>query len=163
DIDTKDLVDTSVEDIIQRLTQSLLQPTEIRVSGHGVHALLMLKEPLEEPGELGLAEEVLHRLIAYFCGDPAISHFAALLRWPETDNSKGGDWVKCETVASDGPTYDLMDIEDGLDDVEERPLFTRIQKGTNGRSAGAERDGGAGYGHRLDVDACLEAMEPNGG
>jgi hypothetical protein len=158
DIDTKDLVDTSINEIILRLTQCLLQPTEIRVSGHGVHAVLTLKEPLEGPGDLAHAETVLQRLIAYFCGDLAVSHFAALLRSPETHNSKGGAWVKCEPVAGRGPVYDLIDIEDGLDDVEARPLFTCKQKATNGHGAArAERSGGP-----LDVDACLEAMEPTG-
>jgi hypothetical protein len=160
DIDIKDLADTSVEDVVERLTQCLLQPTEIRISGHGVHAVWTLKETVEGPGDLAHAETVLHRLLTYFGGDPSISHFAALLRAPRTHNTKSGDWIECRPVGGRGPTYDLIDIEDGLDDVEERPLFTRTQKAANGHGGAVERAERAGG--PLDVDACLEAMEPSG-
>ena len=131
----------------------------MRNSGHGRHVAFNLKEPIEASDAEGMqrAAAVLKRLTAYLCGDMAVAHLAALLRYVGTHNSKNGDWIECHCMKSTGMVYDLGDLEDWLDDVESRPLFTR-------RISGNAPDLAEAGEHKppIDVEAPLAAMKFEG-
>jgi len=128
DIDLKDVVE-SADEIIRRLETSLLPPSVIILSGHGVHAKYVLKTSITDPTKVAEAEQILRKLTEHICGDPAVAHFAALLRRPGTINSKDNDDPRlCEVVRDTRATYELEDIAAWLELVGDAPLFTRKEK-----------------------------------
>jgi hypothetical protein len=161
DIDAKDLAEELAAVDRRLITGLLLPPSEVRNSGHGRHAVFALKEPIEasDTAEMLRAAAVLKRLTAYLCGDMAVAHLAALLRYPGTHNSKNGDWIECRRVESTGMVYDLGDLEGWLDDVESQPLFARRISG----NTPTEQPAPAGE-HKppVDVEARLAAMKLKG-
>src|SRR5262249_34140847 len=69
-------------------------------------------------------EQLLTRMIEHLGADPALKHFAALMRRPGTTNSKEGGGP-CRVVLDTGARCDLSDIAAYLDLVENNgPLFT---------------------------------------
>ena len=160
DIDAKDLVD-DLAAVDKRLTALPLLPSEIRNSGHGRHVGWRLKEPIDaaDSAELSRAAAVLKRLTACLCGDMAVAHLAALLRHPGTHNSKNGEWHEVGYVLLTDTRYDLGDIDDWLDDLGSRSLFTR-------RPADSKHDNPPHVvGERnppVDVEARLAAMKLHG-
>jgi hypothetical protein len=130
DIDLKD-IEEGQDVVVSRLTSLPYPPSEVRASGHGVHAIWNLKEavPVSDAEEAAKVRALRTRCTTWLCADPSIDHDAALLRRPGTTNSKDPDNpVICAVVAACGATYDPGDIEDLLDDLGEKPLFTRKAK-----------------------------------
>jgi RecA-family ATPase len=129
DIDFKDIVD-SPDNVDRRLRQLPLLPTEIRNSGGGRHVIYRLKEPIDasEP-EFERACDLLKRLTACLCGDPAPAHPAALLRRPGTHNTKREKPVLCEVMWRGGDAVDITEIETLLDRLQGAPLFARGDRG----------------------------------
>jgi RecA-family ATPase len=129
DIDYKDI--SEPPDEIERRLRRLSLPTTLRRSGGGVHVLISLKEPATDGPEIERTEAALKRLTAYLCADPAPAHPVALLRYPGTHNTKRGKPILVERVW-DGSACDITEVENFLDRVEGRELFTRRARG-NGR------------------------------
>jgi RecA-family ATPase len=162
DIDAKDIVEdlTTVGRVLVSLP---LRLTELRNSGHGYHAIIALKQPARtsDADEVARYNAVLKRVTEYFCGDKAVAHAVALLRWPGTHNSKNGEWAEVSRVMQSDAHYDLYEIEDWLDDVDSRPLFTRRLSG-NGHDKEAKRSHGDISRPPIDVEARLAAMKLHG-
>jgi RecA-family ATPase len=144
DIDLKDIEDPA-DKVVDALTKLVYPPSEIRLSGHGIHADWNLKERLSAATEAAAVKAARARLFDFLCADTAINHDAALLRRCGTTNSKDpANPVICRTVAATGYTYDLHDINDLVDECGAHPLFTRKEKTarTNGGATnGKEYDG----------------------
>jgi RecA-family ATPase len=94
-------------------------------SGRGVHVYSTLREPIAAGApEMEAAEQLLIRMIRHLSADPALKHFAALMRRPGTTNSKEGGGP-CQVILDTGARCDLSDIAAYLDLVENNgPLFT---------------------------------------
>jgi hypothetical protein len=128
DIDLKD-IEEPADKVIDALTRLVYPPSEIRLSGHGVHADWNLKERLSAATEADAVRGVRASLNELLCADTSINHDAALLRRCGTTNSKDpGSPVVCRTVAATGLAYDLHDLSDLVDEHGGRPQFTRKQK-----------------------------------
>jgi hypothetical protein len=162
DIDLKD-IEEPAEKVVEVLLALFYPPSEIRHSGHGIHADWDFKERLSAATDAAAVKAVRERLYKLLCADPAINHDAALLRRLGTTNSKDpANPVICRTVAATGHTYDLHDISDLIDEYNGRPLFTRKEKPTrngNGGDAAWEPEDDRGP---VDVDAELAAMSWQG-
>jgi hypothetical protein len=87
DLDLKNIVQTR-EEIIAQLKRLSLPPTEIRDSGFGLHAIWLLKEPVDDEASMAQAEDFMRQMGELLAGDPAPTHRAALLRRPGTSNTK---------------------------------------------------------------------------
>ena len=92
DIDFKDLVETP-DEIDSKLLRLPVQPTVVRDSGGGRHAIHELREPIEadDPEMFERACDLIKRLTACLSGDPMPAHPAALLRVEGTHNTKRGE------------------------------------------------------------------------
>src|SRR5262249_61698482 len=87
--------------------------------------------------EMAAAEQLLTRMIEHLRADPALKHFAALMRRPGTTNSKEGGGP-CRGVLDTGARCDLSDIAAYLDLIENSgPLFT-AREGRNKGNTEAE-------------------------
>ena len=159
DVDAKDIAE-SLGAIDARLAALPLPPSEIRNSGHGRHVVYTLKEPIDaaDTAEFSRAAALLRRVTQYFCGDMTVAHPAALLRQPGTHNSKHGDWIEVECLTLHDARYDLGDLEDWLDDVDSRTLFT-LRPGGNGHD---KQEVAAQHKPRTDVEARLAVMKLHG-
>jgi hypothetical protein len=166
DIDAKDIQESPAT-VEQRLAVFPCPPTRINDSGHGRHAFWVLKEPVStaDAAAMAVLETVHKQLVDVLCGDPKVSHHAALVRAVGSHNTKFGEWLEVRTVKDGGPTYYLEEITDQLADIE-HPIFTR--KKTNG-AAHAATDAGDDcwslFGEvkeTIDVDARVAAMQHQG-
>jgi hypothetical protein len=155
DLDLKN-IEESREAVLTCLRQFPLPPSEIRDSGHGIHAVWKLKEAVSDEAGLSQAEAIMKRLANLLAGDPAPTHRAALIRRPGTHNTKGGDRRLCSVIERREAAYDLFEFEDVLDD---RPLLTP-KPATNGHTRQAHTFQ-TGSGH-LDIVAALAGMQPTG-
>jgi RecA-family ATPase len=157
DIDLKD-IEEPTDKVVEALTKLPYPPSEIRHSGHGIHADWVLKERLSAATEAEAIKKVRGRLAEFLCADPAINHDAALLRRCGTTNSKDRtNPVVCHTIAAAGYTYDLHDIDDLVDDYAGRPLFTRKEK-----PARNNKSNGGGKHIPVDVERELAEMSWQG-
>jgi hypothetical protein len=161
DIDAKDVIESMAE-ISKRLAGLPLPPSELRNSGHGLHAVWRFKEVVstDDAGAAAQATELLKRLTIFLCGDMAVAHPAALLREPGTHNSKNNEWLEVTYAARTNRRYDLFEFADWLDDVEGRTLFTRRETG-NGHDKSATASAPE-HKPRIDVEARLAAMKFEG-
>src|SRR5262249_4956631 len=136
-----------------------LPPTEIRDSGNGLHAIWRLKELLVDGAGLEQAETIMKRLVALLAGDSAVTHRAALLRRPGTDNTKEGIHRPCSVIESTGAVYDISEFGDLLDLYGDQPLLhykEREEAAPNGKSNGADSAPRSGP---VDIDGELAAMK----
>src|SRR5262245_25570783 len=127
DIDARQ-VNENKEQIIKRVREKLEAfglLSRLVDSGRGVHVYSTLREPIAAGApEMEAAEQLLTRMIATLGADPALNHFAALMRRPGTTKSKEGGGP-CRVVLDTGARCDLSDIAAYLDLVENNgPLFT---------------------------------------
>src|SRR5215510_5486779 len=127
DIDARQ-VNENKEQIIKRVREKLEAfglLSRLVDSGRGVHVYSTLREPIAAGApEMEAAEQLLTRMIEHLGADPALKHFAALMRRPGTTNSKEGGGP-CRVVLDTGARCDLSDIAAYLDLVENNgPLFT---------------------------------------
>jgi hypothetical protein len=162
DIDLKD-IEEPADKVVDVLTRLVYPPSEVRHSGHGIHADWNLKERLPAATNAAAIRTVRTRLCEFLSADSSINHDAALLRRCGTTNSKDpANPVICRTVAATGYTYDLHDIDDLVDEYGARPLFARKDKmaRTNG---GPKPSAANGEGHEpVDVERELAAMSYQG-
>jgi RecA-family ATPase len=127
DIDARQ-VNENKEQIIKRVREKLEGfglLSRLVDSGRGVHVYSTLREPIAAGApEMAAAEQLLMRMIEHLGADPALKHFAALMRRPGTTNSKEGGGP-CQVILDTGARCDLSDIATYLDLVENNgPLFT---------------------------------------
>src|SRR5262245_54668904 len=108
DLDLKNIVEPR-EDVLRRLRDLVLPPSEIRDSGNGLHPVWDLKEPVVDAAGLEQAENIMKRLVGLLAGDPAPTHRAALLRMPGTDNTKFGQCRRCEVIERPGGPVDISE------------------------------------------------------
>jgi hypothetical protein len=126
DIDHKDLVQTP-EEIDARLLQLPLEPTRVVNSGGGRHAYNQLKEPIsaDDPEMFGRACQAQKAYAACLSADPAPTHPAALMRWPDSHNTKRGEPVLVKDLWGSGRQMDLTDIEAVIDLLPSAGIFAR--------------------------------------
>src|SRR5262245_54558582 len=127
DIDARQ-VNENKEQIIKRVREKLEGfglLSRLVDSGRGVHVYSTLREPIAAgTPEMEAAEQLLTRMIEHLGADPALKHFAALMRRPGTTNSSEGGGP-CRVVLDTAAGCDWTDIAAYLDLVENNgPLST---------------------------------------
>ena len=101
----------------------------------------------------------MKQLVTLLAGDPAPTHRAALLRQPETENTKEPPPRRCHAVWQGGKECDVSEFADMLDMYGDRPLLTRKEEpGSNGSDPSPDPPAK----ERLDVAARLGAMRHKG-
>jgi len=150
DLDLKNIVEPR-EKVIATLQGLLLQPSELRDSGFGLHAEWKFKEAANDDAGLEQAERIMKRLAVLLAADPMPTHRAALLRRPGTDNFKGDEPRKCHAIEHTGKQYDISEFEDMFDLYGEQSLLTRKEEPRVDGHAQDVRDG-----ERLPVDLETE-------
>jgi RecA-family ATPase len=159
DIDLKD-IEEPADKVVDALTKLAYPPSEIRHSGHGIHADWNLKERLSAATDAAAVKAARARLSDFLCADASINHDAALLRRCGTTNSKDpANPVICRTVAATGYTYDLHDLDDLVDEYGARPLFTRKEKSARGNGGGPRFRDAEG---RLKIEEAVAALNADG-
>lgn len=132
DIDTYKL-GISVDDAVAALRSCPFPPTVIVLSGGGVHAYWLWREPIllqgdDEPTRL---DAVLGQLAGVFCGDPLPAQIAAVMRLPGSHNSKPRlspdgstvtEMVECVVLEAAWTRWELGDLEEAL--FRCRPLIS---------------------------------------
>jgi RecA-family ATPase len=169
DLDLKN-IEQPREEVLACLQGLLLPPYEIRNSGFGLHAEWRFKEPVNDDAGLAEAEAIMKQLVELLAGDPAPTHRAALLRQPETDNTKEPPPRRCHAIWRGGKECDISEFADMFDMYGDRPLLTRkAQAEVNGCDPAAADDGLAldtrefrTADDRFDVDAWFAEMPPTG-
>jgi len=153
-----DFMDTTAppERIRERIETCGLPIEELRHSGHGIQAKVVITNPVIATSEaIARAGAVHKRLVAYFGGDKMVSHPAALTRIPGTHNTKFGEWTECRIISrTPGATIELADLERFL--TERTPLFERKVDGRKKANGFAVEDA-AGF-RLIDVTARLANM-----
>jgi hypothetical protein len=98
DIDFKQHPEKKIADI--HAAVATLGPNLFVYSGNGMHAYWLLKQPLNLTNKRRVeqAEYMLKRLCDLCAGDRAPTHVVALMRLPNTHNTKGGAWKKVECI-----------------------------------------------------------------
>lgn len=107
DIDFKDL-DITREEVIRILKRLPLPPTRIHFSGHGVHAIWVLKEATNNMDSVTM---LLRRLCVVVGGDKHVCQVAALLRMPGTHNTKNDAWTEVTVIRETKRKYSLEELE----------------------------------------------------
>jgi hypothetical protein len=165
DLDFKS-IDASPDETRRALRELMCPPSIVIASGHGLHALWLLKEALEAtPENIAEVERLLKLLTEYLSADPKAAQCANLLRLPGTHNTKRGEWVEV-AVEVNGPErrYDLDEMRDWLELVP-APRLRRVSG--EGKANGGDRDNPfivAGRGAKPPIDAAarLAAMRYQG-
>jgi putative DNA primase/helicase len=138
-----------------------IQP-QIRDSGGGFHVALLLKEPVVAgTAEAKRVDDLRTRLTAVLCGDAMPNHAAALLREVGTSNTKYGE-PRLVQVIQAGELVDIMDVEDLLDLLGDAPLFTSVERTTNGHDHAAGEPRFSETKQPVDVEARLASMKFQG-
>jgi hypothetical protein len=122
DLDLKNIAQSRAE-IIDAVKSLLLEPSEIRDSGNGLHIIWLLKEPVNDEAGLAEAEAIMKRLVTLLAGDPAPTHRAALLRRLGSLNTKGGGSKLCHVIENSGKPYDISEFAD-MFNLYGQPLLT---------------------------------------
>lgn len=102
----------SVEDAVAALRSCPFPPTVIVLSGGGVHAYWLWREPIPLPDDR--LEPVLQQLAGVFCGDPLPAQAAAVMRLPGSHNSKSGQMVECVVLEASWTRWELDELEEKL-------------------------------------------------
>jgi P4 family phage/plasmid primase-like protien len=179
DIDFKD-VDALGEEptkfVLRQLARLKYPPSIIVLSGGGIHAYWLFKEPLDTQAEMERIETALKQLADAVGGDLSVCEVSRVMRLPGTHNTKAA------TLAASGGSkeveivelhpdrrYELSDLEEWF--CEQSPVMLRKSR-EHARSVGETDDVYKfleDYAKRLgikpliDVDARLKAMIYMGG
>jgi hypothetical protein len=165
DIDSKDIAD-ALAVVDQRLAALPCPPTRVNDTGHGRHAIWELREPIDTTDAPAMAayRDVYRQLIHILCGDPRVSHEAALYRVVGTHNTKFGERHEVCTVQNRAVASCIEELQDWLAEVE-HPIFTAKAK-TNGAAAPLPSNDPwsqfDGVRAPVDVEARLAAMQFQG-
>jgi AAA domain len=159
DLDLKNICQ-SRDEVIEVAKTLLLEPSEIRDSGHGLHAVWLLKEPVTDEAGLHEAECVMKQLVPLLAGDPAPTHRAALLRRPGSLNTKGGGARPCRVIAGSGKPYDVSEFAD-MFDLYGQPLLTLKPNG-DARKPASNTFEAVGEKTPVEVQARLTAIAYQG-
>lgn len=110
-----DFKDTPEDQARKRLAGCPLAPTAVVHSGGGLHSYWLLREPLDMPLEMELAESYLRRLAVYLESDSKVAEVARVLRVPGTFNHKYNPPrpVILETLNVEAD-YNLTDFDEWL-------------------------------------------------
>lgn len=152
DIDLKD-VDSTEEHVLGVLEGLEKPPSRVHQSGHGLHALWLLRAPVAADDRV---EAILRKLLRALAGDPMVAQTAALMRMPGTHNSKDGGWKEVRVLRRTGDRYSLEEMEEWDAPVV---LLKRGAEPPNPFLRVAEEQG---FRPPMDVDARLAAMRYRG-
>jgi RecA-family ATPase len=131
DLDCTNIAETP-EQILQVLARLPLPPNYVIASGHGYHAYWLFKEGMPaNPESIADIERRLKRLVELFAGDPAVPECSRLMRLPGTFNTKNGERLAVKIVAECAGRYDLVELDEWLDNVA-APYLHRKSKSGNG-------------------------------
>jgi hypothetical protein len=140
DLDLAHIRET-LEQVIEVLKNLPLPPSEIRISGHGLHAVWYLKEPATGD-DIAVAAAIMKVLSGLLASDSSVTRPEQLLRLPGTKNTKDLDPAMhrdCEVIWSSPTHVDLTDFDVLLDIPASRgALLTAKEKTaprTNGHTA----------------------------
>src|SRR5262245_20117093 len=124
DVDFKDIQEDP-QIVHQRLAALPCPPSQINNSGHGRHSFFDLIDPVDtnDKERMAVVEQVHKGLVQLLCGDPAVSHHAALLRVVGTTNSKSGEVIQVTMLVNNNIAYHLEDLQDMIAEIE-HPIFT---------------------------------------
>jgi hypothetical protein len=163
DIDLRNVVETR-EQVLEVLHSLPLQPYEMRDSGGGLHPVWRLREPLVDDAGMAQAESTMKRLTWLLAADPAPTHRAALLRHPGTHNTRYGERRECKAIERNGSECDISEFDDLFDLYGDAQLlhYKNEPSTIRGNGSGGDLPFKDSTG-RLDVDAALAGMQPNGG
>jgi hypothetical protein len=159
DLDLKNIKEAR-ERVIEVLKNLPFPPSEIRSSGHGLHAVWFLKEPATGD-DIAAAAAIMRRLSSVLASDASVTRPESLLRLPGTRNTKDLDPAEhrdCEVIWSSPTRADLFDFDELL---ESRALLTpkeeEAPKGNgHGNDDSTRRD-------PVDVEERLRNMRFGGG
>lgn len=153
DIDLKS-VDLPVEEVLARLDALDKPPSRVHNSGHGLHALWVLDQPVKADDRV---EVVLKRFARATAGDQMVTQVACLMRLPGTHNSKGGDRLEVTVLRDTGRVWDFEELEDWQVPVI---MLARGQVDLGNPYLEAAQE--FGFKPPIDVDARLAAMRWRG-
>lgn len=172
DVDFKSL-DVTEEEVWAAIRKLRCPPTLIVRSGNGLHLYWLFHEPLKlTPDTTEQVEAVMRQLADHIGGDLAVCEVARLMRLPGTHNTKRGQWREVTVEQSDGPRYELNDLEEWL--AEAAPVLRRRQPAAANAATGAAFLRSVpdnpflaaakllGFHPPVDVEARLEAMSYGG-
>ncbi len=119
-----DKIEAEPEEVKQALRQVALPPSKVVSSGRGLHCYWHFREALPATAEnIKQVEALLRRLADQLAGDPAVCEVARLMRLPGSHNTKEGAWIEVEVVDDRPARYDLVELEEWLD--EAAPVLRR--------------------------------------
>jgi hypothetical protein len=126
------------ERVLEILKGLPLPPSEIRTSGHGLHAVWYLKEPATGD-DVAVAAEIMEALSRLLAGDGMVTRPESLLRLPGTVNTKDLDpagYVTCEAVWTSPTRADLTDFDVLLDMRATRGTLLTLKEGEKAKANG---------------------------
>ena len=146
---------------------SLLPPSIVVYSGHGLHAYWLLPEALPATDEnIARVEAALKKLAVVFAGDPAVCECSRLMRLPGSHNTKNGGWVDVHVGGQRSTTYALDKLETWLATatqlLKRRPSPPRARNGGGATPTDPFTALGSEFVAPIDVDARLAEMEHHG-
>lgn len=119
DTDAKDIT-VSIDEAVKAVQSLEIPPSRIHMSGRGIHSMWLFDVPTKD---FARVEDMLKQLCAVVAGDPAVAHYAALLRVPESHNTKNNNWIKVEVLESNNKRYSIDTLEEWL--LNARPVIVR--------------------------------------
>src|SRR5262245_7641140 len=136
DIDFKD-VEEDPPTILTRLKQLCMPPSTVVFTGHGYHAMWLLKESVDGQEYRDDVEAMLRKLAYIVAGDPQVAEIARVLRLPGTTNSKNGDSIPVTIEqCNDGVRYELDDLREWLGETP--PILTAKPRNSGNGACGQD-------------------------
>jgi hypothetical protein len=162
DLDFKAIAEPP-DQILKVMTNLPLPPNYIIASGHGYHCHWLFKEAIPaDPDGIAEVERQLKRLVEILAGDPQCAEASRLMRLPGTHNTKNGEKLMVEIIAETAGRYDMVEIDEWLDDVTAPLLHYKSKDKSNGSDPdpSAYEDLCALWADKapIDVGAALAAM-----
>jgi P4 family phage/plasmid primase-like protien len=169
DLDLKN-IEADEPDVRAALRSLRLPPSALVRSGNGLHAYWLFREGMALPpdGEerqeaVARIEQALRLLADHVAGDLQVAEISRLMRLPGTHNTKDGAWKEVVCEFTDGPRYELDDLEEWLSEaapvlrrrVREAPGAAAPPAVTNPFLAAAAK---LGYRPPVDVETRLSQM-----
>jgi hypothetical protein len=156
DIDFKDVALTQAA-ILKILRGLPIPPKLINASGHGLHPIWDLNDPIK-----GDCAPMLRRLCDLLGGDPHVCHPAALLRMPGTHNTKNGGKTLVRTLAGSGKACTQFELEAWLAGQTLGGPLIAHKSDLRADDPFLRQAKAAGFAPPIDVEARLKAMRWKG-
>ena len=143
-----------VEEVLRNLP---IPPARGHASGNGLHCFWPLAVPLTTLEEHEAAAKTMRRLAHALSSDRMVCHSVALLRFPGSHNTKGGNWREVEVAWDnpDQPDTSLEELERMLDAIPQ-PLIPKRDTGESNPFLRAADE--MGFRGPIDVEQRLADM-----